>query len=141
MGISGLSYGAQMAAYMLLDERVSAYLLASGLIDTCDILQHDHHRCQLIAPLEGVATLWDMITAGALLSRERYGLGKGFAAIRLQQGEKDKIFRAWGRIGLSELRRMSDKLSLPHLTVRVSETAGHTYLADDGVQFFLDSLK
>ena len=85
-------------------------------------------------------TLWDVIGAGALLERERFGLGRGPAAIRVQQGEKDKILKTWGRSGLSELRRVGRKLDLENLRVRTSQDAGHTYLVEDAVSFFEEAL-
>lgn len=135
VAVSGLSYGAQVAAYMALDPRPSAYIVSSGLIDTCDVLQNDHHKCQLIKPFQGVITIWDLIVANALLERPRLGLGVGRPAVLVAQGLKDKILRAWGKHGIEQLQKLSEALELDTLEVAISKTEGHTYLVEPTLDF------
>lgn len=135
IAVSGLSYGAQIAAYMALDPRPSAYIVSSGLIDTCDVIQNDHHKCQLIKPFQGAIALWDLVVANALLERPRLGAGMGRPAVLIEQGFKDKILRAWGRYGIEQIQALAKALDLQNLEVVTSKTEGHTYLVEPTLDF------
>ena len=135
VGVSGLSYGAQMAAYMALDPRPAVYVVSSGLIDTCDVLQNNHHKCQLIKPFQGAIALWDVVLANAILERPRLGLGMGRPAVLVEQGYKDKILRAWGRYGIDRIEATAKALHLDALEVARSKTEGHTYLLEPTFDF------
>lgn len=135
IGVSGLSYGAQIAAYMALDPRPAAYIVSSGLIDTCDAQQNRHHKCQLVKPFEGVIALWDLVLATAVLERPRLGLGPGRPAVLVEQGYTDKILRAWGRYGIDQIQTLGKAARLDNLEVARSRTEGHTYLMEPTMDF------
>ncbi|NUN13303.1 MAG: hypothetical protein HUU55_06660 [Myxococcales bacterium] len=141
IGISGLSYGAQVASYMVLDPRPTSYVIASGLIDTCDVLQNDHHECQTIPSFEGVVTIWDTLIAAAMLDRPRFGLGSGRPWILVEQGERDKIYKNWGQQGLTEIQLQATDLDLTQLTVHKSKRDGHTYMVSETLKFFQNTLR
>lgn len=140
IGVSGLSYGAQVASYMVLDPRPTAYVIASGLIDTCDVLQNDHHECQAIPSFEGVVTIWDTLIAAAMTDRPRFGLGVGRPWILVEQGERDKIYKNWGQQGLTEIQQSIDELGLSQLDVHKSKREGHTYMVLETLKFFQATL-
>lgn len=137
VGVSGLSFGAQLAAYVAaLDGRVTAAVLASGLIDSCDVLANDHHDCQRIAAFEGRLALWDLVAASAIAPRP----DGARARIQVQQGDRDKILRVWGQTGLAVLADWSSTWPIPTLAVRRSASLDHTYLVDDAIHWFQESL-
>jgi dienelactone hydrolase len=139
IGVSGLSFGGEMAAFLLLDPRPEAYVIAGGLIDTCDVRATDHHDCQAIPAFEGVVALWDFILAAAWLERPT-PKGPRQPAILVQQGNKDRIYRSWSRAGVAALERGKRALGLARLAVEVAPDGGHTYDVDSVLRFFAATL-
>ena len=136
IGVTGLSYGAEISAYLMLDPRPVGYIVASGLIDTCDVKANRHHECQLVRPFEGVIALWDLIIAAAVAERPAYGGPPQRPWIQVQQGSKDIILRGWGKRGLVDLRRAARDWKLDRLEVVEWKDAGHEYLVEPALDFW-----